>query len=442
MTHPLLAWREYRGLFDRRVWLLTYGQVLLSLGRGILMPFSALYFYNVQGFPLTVVTLAFAISFPAGAIVGLFGGAIADRIGRKPLMVAGFAMNVVSTVALAFVTTVPLYLATFLVNAIGFSAWGPASRAMIADVTPPDRRTRAYGLSYMANNLGLSIGLLVGGVLAVFLPYRALFFAEAAGAGAYLVVVILTVRESHVGSHVAGQASALGTIREVATPFRDRTFQLFAVVMVLAGFGWAQFYSTYSPYFKNLLHYSDAWIGALYAINTVMVVAFQVQLAGWAEKRPRTRVFVVANYLLAWSLVLTWAAGRADGLAMSLAVMALAIVVMTVGEILAAPVGSALVAGMAGSKDRFGKYMAAFDLTWAVASGLGAMLGGAFFDAGRPMLLWPFVTLLVALALLGYLRLGRLVPASVNDPAHVAAAPDPAPGASASLRESVDDPAR
>lgn len=418
MARGFAPLREYRGLFERRVWLLTYGQVLLSLGRGMLMPFSALYFYNVQGFPLTIVGLAFAIAFPAGAIVGLFGGALADRIGRKPLMVAGFAINVVSTVALAFVTTIPLYLATFVVNAIGFSAWGPASRAMIADVTPADRRTRAYGLSYMANNLGLSVGLLVGGLLALFLDYRALFFAEAAGAAAYLVVVIVFVRESHArGERVPGRgATVTRTLAEIAVPFRHRAFLLFAVVMVLAGFGWAQFYSTYSPYFKNVLHFSDAWIGALYAINTLMVVGLQVPLAGWAEKRARTRVYIVATYALAWSLVLTWAAARVPGAAVSLGVMALAIVVMTVGEILAAPVGSALVAGMAGGSANFGKYMAAFDLTWAVSGGVGAVLGGAFFDAGRPMLLWPVVTALVTLSLGGYVLLGRILPRGVNDP--------------------------
>lgn len=356
-----MALREATRLFDRRVWFLTYGQVLMSLGRGVLMPFATLYFYHEKGFPLTAIGLALAVAFPLGSLAGLVWGAVADRVGRKPLMMAGFGGQAIATVSLAFVESVAAYFVVIVFNSVAIAAWGPSSRAMVADVTPSDRRTRAFGLLYMANNLGLSMGLLLGGVMAAFFPYRALFFAEAAGAALFLVVVLLFVQESHrpraqERAPVGPLAKLRAHLLDLATPARDPLFVLFAATTVLAGLGWAQFYITYTPYLKDFLGTSDAWLGAVLAVNTVMVVAFQVPLAAWAERRRRTTVLVVGTHLLAWSLLLTWAAGRLPEVALPL--MVVAVFVMTVGEIVNAPVTSALTAGLAKDETRFGKYMA------------------------------------------------------------------------------------
>ena len=408
------------GAFDRRVWLLTGGQALLSVGRGVLMPFATIYFYNVQGFPLALIGLTFAVALPAGALVGLLWGALADRIGRKPLMVLGFAGAALATAALAFVETVPQYMAAILANFTFISAFNPASRAMIADVTPPDRRTRAYGLQYLANNAGISGGILLGSALVLLLPYRALFFVEAAGIAAYLLVVAFLVPESHVRAPDAAPQRGLqrlaGHLRGIGRPLRDARFLIFALATVLAGLGWAQFYITYSPYMKNYLDLADSQIAIVFAINAGMVVLLQVVVATWAERRTRTSVYLVANHLLAWSLLLTWAAGRVEGGAERFWVMAIGVAVMTLGEIMVVPVGSALVAGLAGSGNDFGKYMAALELVWTTASGLGSTLGGLFFDIGRPMLLWPVMTAFVVLSFAGYAWLGRALPPGVNRP--------------------------
>lgn len=409
------------GAFDRRVWLLTGGQALFSLGRGVLMPFVTIYFYNVQGFPLALIGLTLAIALPVGALVGLAWGALADRIGRKPPMLLGFAGAAVATASLAFVETVPQYMAAVIANFSFISAFNPASRAMIADVTPPDRRTRAYGLQYLANNAGISGGILLGSLLVLLLPYRALFFVEAAGIAAYLVVVAVFVKESHTrqpGMETErGLARVAGHFRGIGRPLRDARFLIFALAAVLAGFGWAQFYITYSPYMKNYLDLPDTQIAIVFAINTVMVVLLQVVVATWAERRSRTKVHLIATHLLAWSLLLTWAAGRVDGEAARFWVVALGVAIMTVGEIMVAPVGPALVAGLAGGENDFGKYMAALELVWTTAGGIGSTLGGLFFDVGRPMLLWPAMTALVILSFAAYAWLGRVLPEAVNRPA-------------------------
>lgn len=403
-------------MLDRRVWLLTFGQSLLSVGRGVLMPFATLYFYEVRHFPLTLVGLALAIALPLGALVGLAWGAVSDRAGRRPLMLVGFAGHAVTTAALAFVSTPPAYVVVVVANAVAVSAWSPSARAMVADVTPPDRRARGYGLLYLANNFGLSIGLVLGGALALFLPYRAFFFAEAAGAAAFLVVVAVLVPESHAAS--AGPGKVGDHVRGLSLPLRDPLFLLFALANVLGGVGWSQFYSTFSPFVRDVVGVPVVWLGVAFAVNTVMVVALQMPIAERVERASRTRCYLVANYLMAWWLLMTWAASRLAGsLAMALALVLGGVAIMTLGEIMVAPVGASVAAGLAGSPRNYGKYLAALDLAWTVSSGLGAVMGGAFFDAGKPTLLWPVASLFTLLAFVAFLWLGKLLPPDVERPA-------------------------
>lgn len=416
--------RSYRGLFDSRVWYLTYGQVFQSLGRGVLMPFMTLYFYNVQGFPLILVGTAFAIAFPTGALFGLVWGALADRYGRKPLMLVGFGAHALTTASLAFVETVPQFFVAMTLNSIATSAWVPASRAMIADVTTPARRTRAYGLTYMANNLGLSVGLLAGGALAILLPYRALFFIEALGTAAYFLVILVFVRESFPQrAHDVAPGAAASPLRRVArhvhdigTPLRDRRFLVYSLVILLIGMGYGQFYITFSPWMANVIGSGDTWIAIIFAINTVMVILLQIPIAHWAERRRRTAIFAYGAYLQATSLLLTWAAGRIGGLDGALALMVGATILLTLQEIALAPAMPALVASLAGRPERVGKYMAGMELLFAINTGASSVIGGAFFDAGRPHLLWPTMMALSLLALPAIWWLSRLLPDDVNEP--------------------------
>src|SRR5262249_39755345 len=146
--------------------------------------------------------------------------------------------------------------------------------------------------------------------------YRAMFAWDAAGTAMCLAVVGWFVEESHVPTHPltpdAGIRRAMHHVRfglrELATPLRDRAFLVFALANTCVGLGWAQFYSTYSAYMKNILRFSDGWIGGLISINTVMVVLFQIPIAHWAERRRFTRVYLAANWLLASSLLAAWMA--------------------------------------------------------------------------------------------------------------------------------------
>ena len=82
----------------------------------------------------------------------------------------------------------------------------------------------------------------------------------------------------------------------------------------------------------------------------------------------------------------------------------LAVIILTVGEMLVTPVGQALVAKMSPA-DMRGRYMAAFGFTWAIPFGFGPLLAGYASDNIDPNLVWYASGIISFIAILAYLGL-------------------------------------
>ena len=88
----------------------------------------------------------------------------------------------------------------------------------------------------------------------------------------------------------------------------------------------------------------------------------------------------------------------------------LAMVVITLGEMLVAPVSQALTAKMA-PEDMRGRYMAVFGFSWGIPFAVGPILAGLIIDNADPRLLWFAAGLVGVLAVAGFLWLYRLTEA-------------------------------
>jgi len=109
-------------------------------------------------------TLSWAF-LPSGLVWALLPsrlGALADRFGRKPLMVLGLAMAAISSFVVPFLTSVVGFAVLWALQALCYAAGDPAEQALVADLTGGDQRGRAYGIYAMAADLGATIGPLGG----------------------------------------------------------------------------------------------------------------------------------------------------------------------------------------------------------------------------------------------------------------------------------------
>jgi len=123
-----------------------------------------------------------AIRYPAGWA--------ADRFGTRPVLVA--AMGAYAALYLAYLLPLPLegFIVLRFLHGAAAGAYWPAANGLIAELTPPNQRGRAFGMMQSTNMAGLLLGPAVGGFVALF-NLNAVFVISAVACGLATVAVAM-----------------------------------------------------------------------------------------------------------------------------------------------------------------------------------------------------------------------------------------------------------
>jgi MFS family permease len=184
------------------VWLLLFAMLAFRFGHGLYFPFSSIYFHNVLGIPLSLVGVGLAVFATASVLSGLLAGPLADRYGRKPLMLAALAGSSASFFAFSQVGGFTGYLVVSAAHGfVGWSMFEASRNAMVADVTPLGMRSRAYGLVRVGGNVGWALGPMVAGLFSAAAGssgavYPKLFIGTSVLTALVAIILALTINES------------------------------------------------------------------------------------------------------------------------------------------------------------------------------------------------------------------------------------------------------
>lgn len=336
-------------------WYLWLGTLVNRLG-GFVVPFLMLYLTARLGMPAQDAALMVSALGIGSFLAQLSGGELADRVGRRPVLLTSFFVTPVAVMALGFVhQTVVIVGAIFIV---GFftNLSRPAIGATVADVVPAERRVRAFGYIYWAINLGAAIAPVVAGLLANF-NYELVFIGDAVTTALFGVIVLLRVPETrpdHEAAHERCHASSHASSR-VGQVVRDPVLIAFVFLSLIVGMVYAQGEVTL-PLAMIANGLTPADYGLALAVNGALIVLVTLHAVRWIERAPRFAV-------LALSAVLTGIGFGLTQFATALPFYALTVVIWTLGEILAAAIGPALVAELAPTKLR-GLYQGVFGASW------------------------------------------------------------------------------
>ncbi|MEG3180696.1 TCR/Tet family MFS transporter [Sphingomonas sp. LT1P40] len=157
-----------------------------SIGFGIVLPVLPTLIVELTGQSVAEATrtggwllIVFALAhFFAGPILGNLG----DRYGRRPVLLAAMLIFAIDYALMAFAPTIAWLFAGRLIAGIAGAVYGPAN-AVLADVTPPEKRGATFGLMGAAFGIGFIIGPAIGGLLADFGPRTPFMVAAALAAG-------------------------------------------------------------------------------------------------------------------------------------------------------------------------------------------------------------------------------------------------------------------
>ena len=186
--------------------ILMLSLAVVSLGFGILspiMPKFAEQNLNMDAAQLGTTYSLFAVSFALGMIPA---GYLADRVGRKPMIIAGTLTFALTTYALVLISTSWQFAILRVLEGLGAAFVTPAAFALTIDLVPPNKRGVAMGAEGTAQLLGGFGGPALGGILAGQVGFYYPFYIAAALAAVCAGVVFL-IREP--GTHMADEKSSV-----------------------------------------------------------------------------------------------------------------------------------------------------------------------------------------------------------------------------------------
>ncbi len=359
------------------MWVLFWATLINRSGTMVL-PFLALYMTKQFNYSDAEAGLTLAV-YGAGALVtSPVIGKISDKVGSYKIMKLSLAFTGLMFFVYPFISGYYLILIFTFIIAVINEAFRPANMSLISEVVPVEQRRTAYALNRLAINLGMSIGPVVGGLLAL-INFSLIFYVD--GITSLIAVFFLATarwdkitepEEAHIQSG-SMEATHLGALKD-----KHLVFFLLGLIPVTMVF--FQHMSTMPLFIVHDLGFSTATYGALTIINTGLIILIEVPLS---------------NYLSSWSYkkslttgaVLTAVGFGAMTFAHTIPLLIITIIIWTFGEMIIFPASAAYISEIAPAKKR-GEYMGFYQMSFSISFMAGPWLGALVLENFGAFSLW------------------------------------------------------
>ncbi|GAB2972324.1 MFS transporter [Streptomyces pseudoechinosporeus] len=411
--------------YDRSVQLLLVNQFTINLGFYMLMPYLAAHLSGTLGLAGWLVGLVLGVRNFSQQGMFLIGGTLADRLGYKPLIVAGCVLRTVGFVTLGLVDSVPALLAASAATGFAGALFNPAVRAYLA-ADAGERRVEAFALFNVFYQAGILLGPLVG-MLLTGVDFRITCLVSAAIFALLSVVQIRSLPARRADDATRTKAGRERVLSQWGQILRNRAFLLFSTAMIGSYVLSFQVYLALPLEVRRLGgegEFGTAAVALLFAASGLATIFGQTRVTAWCKAR------LEPGQALAWGLLTMGLAfvpllGATalpvpdEGLGRWLLAAVpptLAALLLALGTMIAYPFEMDTIVRLSGDR-LVATHYGLYNTICGVGITLGNLLTGAALDAARAagMSALPWLALLVlglacAGSLYGLHRAGRLTP--------------------------------
>jgi MFS family permease len=399
------TYREFSGTF----WTLVSARFIDALGGAMIFPFFTLYITARFNVDLVKVGVIFGLVTVTGIVGSTIGGILADKFGRKLMVMFGLVVSATTSLLLVVVEDFTVFAITALFVGLFGSIGGPANGAMVADLVPEEKRAQGFGIFRVMHNLAVTIGPAIGGVIAgiaiaetglydlltsyfganfsglfVENPFALLFVLDAITSIITAAIVWWRIPETKPEVEEQAEESAEADSAPQKSVgygpvLRDTRYMIFLAASMLMVLCYMQMNGTLAVYLRDYHSVSTSSFGWIISLNAGMVVLFQFAITRRIEGYAQMAMMALGSALLVVGFGMY---GFVDSYGMFLLAMA----IITVGEMVVAPVGQAIAAEMS-PEDMRGRYMAFYGFSWSIPNAIGLALAGLVLKI-NPDLVW------------------------------------------------------
>ena len=383
--------------FPRKFWIVVGVHFIDKIGGTLAFPFFALYITGKFGVGMTEAGILLGLLSLAGILGSVVGGALTDRLGRRKLILFGLVASALSALMFGSVTQFAWLFPVAALVGLFSEVGGPAHAAMIADILPKEQRQEGFGILRVVGNMSWLVGPTVGGFVART-SFFAIFVIDAAISCVVAVLFYLFMAETRPAPHERhAEEGFFETFRNYRIVLADKAFVAFLASAVLMGMVYIQMYNSLSVYLRDNHGVAPQGYGVLLTSSAVTVICFQIWMMRVIKVQPPFLMMALGTlfYLVGFGMF---------GVVAAYGLFVLAVVIITVGEMIVVPTSQTLAAGFA-RIDMRGRYMAAFGLSLSIPAAIGPVAAGVVLDNYRPNLLWYLSALFCAISAAGFYAL-------------------------------------
>lgn len=321
----------------------------------MVIPFLSLYLTKEKHYSLAQVGWIMSF-FGLGSVVGSWlGGKLTDKIGYYKVMTGSLLLSSVLFVSLQYLDSfASLCFGIFILMCVA-DAFRPAMFVALNAYSKPENKTRSITLIRLAINLGFAAGPAAGGLIITGIGYAGLFWVDGLSsliAGLALLQLLHPKKARTIDATISDKSHSAYT---------DKPYWLFIASMVLFGFIFLQYFSTVPLFYKDIHFLSEAQIGLLIGLNGLIVFILEMPMVHAIEKRKFSKIYlmIIGMSLLGLSFLVL-------NLTSWLGILIVALVLMSVGEMLVFPFSNSFALEYS-KRGKRGEYMALYSIAFSIS---------------------------------------------------------------------------
>ncbi|MEV7520204.1 MFS transporter [Streptomyces sp. NPDC091371] len=348
---------------------LAAAQLSNSVGDGAYYVCSALYFTRVVGLSPAQIGLGLTVAWAVGSVAGVPLGALADRRGPRGTSAVLAAATAASVLSFLFVRSFWAFLPAAVVYATAQCGLAAARQALLAGLVPPERRTGVLAHLQAMLNGGLALGAALGGLALgadTERAYLAVFVLDAVGFLACAAVLLALPAVAPVPGRAAGEPRL--------AVLRDRPYALVTLLNAILLLRMPLLSLAVPLWIVQRTHAPGWLVSALFVLNTVAVMLFQVRTARSVTGLDGAlRAVRVSGPVMAASCA-AFALSAVPGAGWAAAALLVAGAVLQVDAEMRQSAGSWQIGFALAPADRIGQYQGFFGTGVPVARTLGPLV--------------------------------------------------------------------
>lgn len=389
--------KSIAGDYPNTFWVMMLGMFIDQIGASLIHPFFALYVTEKFSVGLTEVGFLLGAMTAGGIIGGLIGGWLTDRIGRKGIILFGLLISGLFSLVIIFIQRFELLLGVGLLVGLLGNMSGPAYSAMMVDIIPEERRNSAFGVVRVVYNLTVAIGPLIGGFISDY-SYNWLFIGDAITSAITFLIVLKLLQETKPAETPEAETEKKPvSIKGYAAVLKDRDYIFLLAFLMVIFAVMMQMLSTLSVYMRDVHNFPNKYYGYILSLNATMVVLMQFWVSRRTEKLPPFIAMIVGSAFATVGYTMF-------GFVNSIWMFALAMAVLTIGEMIIDPMSQALAAKFS-PLDMRGRYMAALQFALSISNLITPYLAGLVIDNYEPRWIWYTCGIAGIISIFGFLGL-------------------------------------